>query len=80
MIINTARPAIINEEDITSALMNKEIAGLAMDGFWEEPAPKIHTLYNLKNVIITPHMGWASTSTRQKMLSSLAEIIVNFKF
>lgn len=41
-LINTARPAVVNEEAVTRALREGRLAGLAMDGFWREPPEPEH--------------------------------------
>lgn len=53
--INVARGEIVKENELIKALENKEIAGAALDVFTEEPLPENSTLYELDNVIITPH-------------------------
>jgi len=53
--INVARGEIVKEKELINALENEEIAGAALDVFTEEPLPKDSPLYELDNVIITPH-------------------------
>jgi phosphoglycerate dehydrogenase-like enzyme len=53
--INVARGEIVKQKELVKALENKEIAGAALDVFTEEPLPKNSPLYELDNVIITPH-------------------------
>jgi D-3-phosphoglycerate dehydrogenase / 2-oxoglutarate reductase len=56
-IINTARASIIDQEALVEALVNRQIAGAALDVFWDEPLPANHPLLHLDNVVITPHLG-----------------------
>ena len=42
---------------LTDALKNRGIAGAGLDVFEEEPLPSHHSLWEMENVIITPHMG-----------------------
>ena len=77
-LINTSRAGLINEQDFIKALQNKTIAGAAMDVFWQEPPEDNHPLFALDNVIITPHVAWASHETRQNLLNMLAENIKCF--
>ncbi len=66
ILINTARGAIINEQDLVDALCCGEIAGAGLDVFEEEP--KINEgLLNNDKVVLTPHIGSATLSTRTKM-------------
>jgi glycerate dehydrogenase len=56
-IINTSRGAIIKETDLIEALENKKIAGAALDVQDPEPPELNNPLFNMKNVILTPHIG-----------------------
>jgi D-3-phosphoglycerate dehydrogenase len=56
-IINTARASIIDQQALIDALANRQIAGAALDVFWDEPLPANHPLLRLDNVVITPHLG-----------------------
>jgi phosphoglycerate dehydrogenase-like enzyme len=53
--INVARGEIVKEEEMIKALNKDFIAGAALDVFEEEPLPKNSPLYEMDNVIITPH-------------------------
>ncbi|WP_160674127.1 hydroxyacid dehydrogenase [Clostridium sp. C8-1-8] len=55
LFINTARGGIVNERDLTDALINKDILGACLDVFETEPLPIDSELRNLSNVILTPH-------------------------
>ena len=72
ILINTARGNLINETDLKTALENKLIQGAALDVFNNEPATKSE-LFNLKNIILTPHIA-ASTNEAQIVV---AEMIAN---
>ncbi len=75
-IINTARGGLINEEALAKALSDKRIAGAAVDVFPQEPCTSC-VLFDLDNVIVTPHLG-ASTHEAQLMAASdVAEQIVD---
>lgn len=61
--INTARGALVNEQDLADALSSKQIAGAGIDVATVEPMPSDAPLWQFKdaeNVIITPHVAWAS--------------------
>jgi len=77
-IINTARGSIINEADLIEALQNKKIAGAALDVLEQEPPELNNQLFNMKNVILTPHIGWRCLESRQRLLNLLAENIEGF--
>lgn len=55
--INTSRGRVVEEAALTEALIQKRIAGAALDVFWYEPLPEDSPLWNLDNVIITPHIA-----------------------
>ena len=75
-LINTARPAVIDEKAVVLALREHRIAGLALDGFWTEPPAKEHELFGYSNVLITPHVSWAPLETRQAMINEMASLIM----
>jgi glyoxylate reductase len=67
ILINTARGAVIDADALYNALINKQIAGAALDVFNPEPIPTDHPLLTLPNVVITPHIASASKKTRIEM-------------
>jgi glycerate dehydrogenase len=77
-IINTSRGAIINEMDLIEALKNKKIAGAALDVQEQEPPELDNPLFNMKNVILTPHIGWRCLESRQRLLNLLGDNIEAF--
>lgn len=57
--INIGRGKVVNEKDLVKALKENVIAGTGLDVFEEEPLSSDSELWNLENVIITPHYsGW----------------------
>lgn len=56
-LINAARGGVVDEEALQRALKDKTIAGAALDVVGNEPPPKDHPLFNLDNVIFSPHLG-----------------------
>lgn len=67
ILINIARGAIVDTEEIFKALAEKQIAAAALDVTDPEPLPRNHPLLGLPNVVITPHLGSATIQTRQRM-------------
>jgi D-3-phosphoglycerate dehydrogenase len=74
-IINTARGTLINEADLVEALRGKKIGGAGIDVFEQEP-PGDHPLFNLENVVITPHAAGVDLQSRDDMALSAAQAIV----
>lgn len=66
-LINTARGGIIDESALLRALREGWIAGAGLDAFAEEPLQKNNPLLKIKNVIATPHIGWYSEESIEKM-------------
>ena len=54
-LINVGRGEVVDLENLTEALRKGDIAGAGLDVFEQEPLPKGHMLWRMKNVIITPH-------------------------
>lgn len=65
-IINTSRGGIINENALYNALKDKKIAGAALDAFEEEP-PLNSKLFELDNVILSPHCGASTKEATDRM-------------
>lgn len=59
-LINIARGSIIDEEALIRNLESGKIAKAALDVFEVEPLPENSPLWDMENVIITPHNSWAS--------------------
>lgn len=60
VILNIGRGSVIHEKDLIKALSQKIIGGAALDVTEEEPLPTRSPLWNMENVIITPHhSGWS---------------------
>lgn len=71
LIINTARSKIIDEEALINALKEKRIAGAGLDVV--SVKNKKNQLLRMKNVVLTPHIGWYT----KESLENLAEIIID---
>jgi phosphoglycerate dehydrogenase-like enzyme len=60
VLVNVARGNIIDEEILIKNLKNRKLRGAALDVFEEEPLSENSPLWNLDNIIITPHNSWIS--------------------
>lgn len=79
-LINTARGGVVNEKELLRSLSSGRIAGAATDVLQSEPPVHGNALlqYSHPNLIITPHVAWASRQSRQRMLDQIAVNIQNF--
>ena len=77
VLINTARGAIVDEAALSDALIQGKIAGAGLDVFVSEPVVGEH-LTSLDNVLLSPHVGTATTETRDEMGLRVIENIKTF--
>lgn len=78
ILLNTARGAIVNEQDVTQALLNGKLRGFAADVVSAEPIADTNPLLHAPNCILTPHMAWAPIEARQRILDSVTQSIQGF--
>lgn len=72
-LIDVSRGSIINQDALITALKEGMIAGAALDVFSEEPLPENHPLWNLPNIIITPHIAGYSARYNERAVTLFAE-------
>lgn len=80
ILINTARGGIVDEKALLNALNEKQIAGAGIDVLSVEPPVGGNVLLenNLPNLIITPHIAWASLESRQRLINEIEKNIRAF--
>lgn len=71
-IVNCARGGLIDEAALAEAIKKGHVAGAALDVFEVEPA-KASPLFELENVICTPHLGAATTEAQENVALQVAE-------
>lgn len=71
-IVNCARGGLVDEEALADALKAGHVAGAAFDVFAVEPATD-SPLFNLPNVVVTPHLGAATTEAQENVALQVAE-------
>lgn len=81
LIVNTARGGILDELALAQALRSGRLGGAGIDVLGREPprdgSPLLAT--DLPNLILTPHIAWASRESRQRLLDQVAENIRAFQ-
>jgi glycerate dehydrogenase len=79
-LINMARGGIVDELALKDALIKGRLAGAAIDVLAEEPPQKSSPLLDIElpQLIITPHIAWASRTARQNLLNQVAENIERY--
>ena len=75
IILNTARGPLIDEQACAIALKNGQLGGLGTDVLAIEPPAQDNPLLAAPNTIITPHIAWATTRARQKIIDLTAQNI-----
>ncbi|MCT4556716.1 MAG: phosphoglycerate dehydrogenase [Pelagimonas sp.] len=76
-IINCARGGLVDEEALAELLKSGHVAGAAFDVFKVEPA-KENPLFNLPNVVCTPHLGAATTEAQENVALQVADQMSNY--
>lgn len=81
LIINTARGGLVDEEAVIEAVEQGLVAGIGFDVASQEPMPLAHPLMRIahrSNVILTPHVAWASREATQSLADQLIDNVEAF--
>ena len=78
ILLNTARGALLNEQDVADALRSGKLSAAAVDVVSREPILSGNPLLTAPNCIITPHMAWAPIESRQRILDCTVASIEAF--
>ena len=73
ILVNVGRGAVIDEEALVDALTSGKLAGAALDVFAEEPLPASSPLWELENVILSPHTAALSLRENERIVELFAE-------
>ncbi len=76
ILVNTSRGSVVDENALLTALKEGHLRGAGLDVFSEEPTPYQNPLLELSNVVVGPHIGSASISTRDKMGKMCADNVI----
>ncbi|KIA81716.1 D-2-hydroxyacid dehydrogenase [Chromobacterium amazonense] len=80
ILINTARGGLVDEADLVAALKYGQLGGAGFDVLSVEPPAPDNPLLKarLPNLIVTPHVGWASGEAMRRLAAQLADNIEAF--
>ena len=78
IIINTSRGGLINEKDLAEAVVNKVIKGAGLDVISVEPMKPENPLRGVDNIILTPHISWATKEARSRLMEMAFDNFKNF--
>ncbi|QJD17362.1 phosphoglycerate dehydrogenase [Paracoccus sanguinis] len=76
-IVNAARGGLIDEAALSELLKSGHVAGAALDVFATEPATD-SPLFNLPNVVVTPHLGASTTEAQENVALQVAEQMADY--
>jgi D-3-phosphoglycerate dehydrogenase len=76
-LINTARGGIVDEPALYDALVGGKLAGAGLDVFEQEPPPSGHSLFELPNVIMAPHVAGVTREAVDRMSEQTARNILS---
>ncbi len=76
-LVNTSRGPMVDVNDLAEAIANKTIAGAAIDVYDKEPPSPDYPLFGFENVILTPHIAWASVEAGWEIRKSILNDIIS---
>jgi D-3-phosphoglycerate dehydrogenase / 2-oxoglutarate reductase len=75
-VVNSSRGPMVDSAALAAAVKNRTIAGAAIDVFDVEPPSPDFELFGIENVILTPHIGWASEEAGWEIRESILNDIL----
>jgi glycerate dehydrogenase len=77
-LVNTGRGPLVEEAALADALNSGRLGGAALDVLSVEPPPEGHPLLSARNTLLTPHIGWATTAARRRLMDSVVANLRSF--
>lgn len=81
ILVNEARGAVVNENDVADAVLSGRISAYGCDVYSAEPFPKSHPYNKIKdldNVILTPHAAWGAYEARERCIRIICDNVSSF--
>ena len=78
-LINVARGRLVDERALLRALREGPMRGAVLDAFRDEPLPPDSPLYDVPNLIVTPHTSWTSGRVLDRSIELFCENLVRFR-
>jgi len=78
-LINTSRGPLVDDQALAEALNRGTLAGAGLDVLSVEPPPPDNPLLTAKNCFITPHIAWATTAARRRLMQEAVENVKAFR-
>ena len=78
IFVNIARGKLVDEQALIAALQTRQIRGAALDVFEEEPLCADSLLWDMDNVIITPHSSFIGDGNNKRMFEVMLENLKNW--
>lgn len=80
LLINVSRGGLVDEKALSEALFSSHLGGAALDVVSQEPPAKESLLFSNPppNLIITPHVAWATFEARQRLLTQVRQNVLKF--
>ena len=79
VVINVSRGAVVDEEALVDALLNRRLRGAALDVFATEPLPSAHPLWALDNVLISPHTADHTSDSHERAMNFFRKNLERFQ-
>ncbi len=76
VFVNIARGAVVVEQDLITALKSKQLGGAVLDVFQTEPLPADNPLWDMENVIITPHNSFVGDGTNKRLFDLIVKNLI----